>query len=195
MGEESWAQSVKKSVTVPMYFYNIIVPQLSDYYSDYTVDFNVKNVCKCPLHDENTPSMRYYEETNTFFCWGCRAGGDVIELHRKFTAKMNGSLPSFNDAVDFLYKYFVKGKETTEVFNGVVHKKIEELSKPAEILRLSRYIANLESSLIADKQTSESIKRELWRTMDTINVLVSLNEVNAIEAMDYVKDKVKQLIS
>ena len=63
---------VKRRVTIPSYFYNIIIPQRVDYYSDYTVDFDAKPVAKCPLHDEDTPSMRYYEETNTFYCFGCR---------------------------------------------------------------------------------------------------------------------------
>ena len=34
----------------------------------------------CPLHSEDTPSFTIYSDSDSFFCWGCRAGGDAIEL-------------------------------------------------------------------------------------------------------------------
>lgn len=40
----------------------------------------------CPFHDDDTPSLVFYEETNSFYCFGCTKGGDVIRfvelLHR-----------------------------------------------------------------------------------------------------------------
>ena len=43
-----------------------------------------KWVARCPLpeHDDRSPSFTVYPETNSFFCFGCLAGGDVIELAR-----------------------------------------------------------------------------------------------------------------
>jgi len=38
-------------------------------------------VCLCPFHaDSETPSMRFYVETNTFHCFGCHAGASVFEF-------------------------------------------------------------------------------------------------------------------
>ncbi|MEA3338571.1 MAG: CHC2 zinc finger domain-containing protein [Chloroflexota bacterium] len=38
-------------------------------------------VCLCPFHDDNeTPSMRFYVQTNTFHCFGCHAGASVFEF-------------------------------------------------------------------------------------------------------------------
>lgn len=37
----------------------------------------------CPFHDDNTPSFVVYEEQNTFHCFSCGAGGDIIALHMK----------------------------------------------------------------------------------------------------------------
>lgn len=34
--------------------------------------------CLCPFHLEKTPSLVVYEETQSFYCFGCGAGGDVI---------------------------------------------------------------------------------------------------------------------
>ena len=37
----------------------------------------------CPLHDERTASLHVYPQTNTFHCFGCGAGGDVITFVEK----------------------------------------------------------------------------------------------------------------
>lgn len=37
-------------------------------------------VALCPLHRETHPSFTIYPEAQRFYCYGCRQGGDVIEL-------------------------------------------------------------------------------------------------------------------
>jgi hypothetical protein len=41
-------------------------------------------VARCPLpqHQDRSPSFTVYPETDSFFCFGCLVGGDVIELAR-----------------------------------------------------------------------------------------------------------------
>ena len=34
----------------------------------------------CPLHTDKSPSFYIYRETNTFYCFGCGEGGDIIKL-------------------------------------------------------------------------------------------------------------------
>ncbi|MDR1673915.1 MAG: DNA primase, partial [Oscillospiraceae bacterium] len=40
-------------------------------------------VCLCPFHSEKTPSCVVYPETRSFFCFGCRVGGDVITFIKR----------------------------------------------------------------------------------------------------------------
>jgi len=50
----------------------------------------------CPLHKEKSPSFYLYTNTNSFYCFGCSSGGDVIHLAQllnKFT---------FPEAVQYL---------------------------------------------------------------------------------------------
>lgn len=37
-------------------------------------------VCNCPFHSEKTPSCTIFPDTQSFYCFGCGAGGDVISL-------------------------------------------------------------------------------------------------------------------
>ena len=98
---------LEQKVSVPMIFAEFIVPEIPDYYSVYPADFNGTPVACCPLHDEDTPSFRYYEETNSFYCFGCGKGGNVVHLFRLFYNRMRDAHISNREAVDFLYKYFI----------------------------------------------------------------------------------------
>lgn len=39
--------------------------------------------CSCPFHSEKTPSMVIYSESQSYYCFGCGAGGDVINFVMK----------------------------------------------------------------------------------------------------------------
>ncbi len=39
--------------------------------------------CSCPFHSEKTPSMVVYEDTQSFYCFGCGVGGDIITFIEK----------------------------------------------------------------------------------------------------------------
>lgn len=35
---------------------------------------------KCPIHQDKTPSLHVYPDQQTFHCYGCQQGGDVISF-------------------------------------------------------------------------------------------------------------------
>ncbi len=43
---------------------------------------NLTARCPLPDHEDRSPSFTVYPETNSFYCFGCRRGGDVVELAR-----------------------------------------------------------------------------------------------------------------
>lgn len=188
------SEEVKSKVSIPKYFYEIIIPQMAEYYSDYPVEFELKPVCKCPLHDEDTPSMRYYEETNTFYCFGCGAGGDVIELHRKFIDKITGNRPTFSESVKFLYGYFIQGNsEETEIKQLSKRKKtVENVSTNIELMTYSRYINMIEQALLSDNYMNLNTKKKIWGYVDEVKILVSLNRLNATKGMESIKQFIRE---
>ncbi len=54
------------------------------------------HVCNCPFHSEKTPSCTVYPDSQSFYCFGCGAGGDIIT----FTMRME-NLP-YREAVRLL---------------------------------------------------------------------------------------------
>jgi len=52
----------------------------------------------CPFHSEKTPSFTIYPDNQSFYCFGCGAGGDVITFIRKIENL------SYIDALRFLAK-------------------------------------------------------------------------------------------
>lgn len=55
-------------------------------------------VCSCPFHSEKTPSCTIYPEQQSFYCYGCGAGGDAITFIRRIENL------SFMEAVEVLAK-------------------------------------------------------------------------------------------
>ena len=53
-------------------------------------------VCNCPFHSEKTPSFTVFPDTQTFYCFGCGAGGDI------FTFIMKAENLDFLESVRFI---------------------------------------------------------------------------------------------
>ena len=50
----------------------------------------------CPFHNEKTPSFVVYPESQSFYCFGCGAGGDIITFVKRIENL------DYVDAVKFL---------------------------------------------------------------------------------------------
>ena len=73
---------------------NDIESLIGSYVSLKRAGSNLKGLC--PFHSEKSPSFTVYPQDNSFYCFGCGAGGDAITFIRK---RENLDYP---DAVEFL---------------------------------------------------------------------------------------------
>lgn len=62
------------------------------------IKVNFDNFARCIWHEDKTPSMKYYEKTNSVYCFGCSKSGDAIDV---YAAKNNVSIKV---AIDELFK-------------------------------------------------------------------------------------------
>ena len=55
-------------------------------------------ICSCPFHSEKTPSCTVFLSEQSFYCFGCGAGGDVITFIRRIENL------GYVEAIDYLAK-------------------------------------------------------------------------------------------
>ena len=56
---------------------------IKDVAEHYGLEVNRGGFVSCPFHVEKNPSMKLYEDTDKYHCFGCGEHGDVIDLVRK----------------------------------------------------------------------------------------------------------------
>ena len=54
--------------------------QIADVMTFYGIDVKRSNKLLCPLHKEKSPSFTIYPNNNSWHCFGCKAGGSVIDF-------------------------------------------------------------------------------------------------------------------
>lgn len=189
-------REIISKVSIPMYFKEVIIPQLPGYYDLYPVDFDNDPRACCPLHDEDTPSFRYYEDTHSFYCFGCQKGGrDITVLHRMFAERLNGREVEEEEAIGYLYNYFIRGKNVgyLDTFNPIVEEEHkEEKEKITDKMRFTAAENQFEKAVTSDPKLSIDTKKEMWHTADTLDTLVSLSMVSAIDAKLYLEEKIQK---
>ena len=103
----------------------------------------------CPFHNEKTPSFVVYPETQSFYCFGCGAGGDVIT----FIKKINN--------VDYI--------EAVKFLAGRAGMALPE--EDDQTGRLRSHVAQLRSMLEAQRPTGKDmdfLMQEFNRECNTI---------------------------
>lgn len=67
-----------------------------DVVSHYVEVANPHRLIRCPIHEDRTPSFKIYQNTNSFYCFGCMRGGAPIN----FIMLVEGV--SFKEALKYL---------------------------------------------------------------------------------------------
>ena len=86
----------------------------------------------CPFHNEKTPSFVVYPETQSFYCFGCGAGGDVIT----FIKKINNV--DYIEAVKFLAGRAGMALPEEDDQTGRLRSRIISINKDAARFYVSR---------------------------------------------------------
>jgi len=86
---------------------------------------NSRMKCCCPLHEEKSPSFIIYkgQDYNTFYCWGCSFGGDVITFVRSFK-----NFSTTKETIEYFKKNYTlefcsSEKNLDEIFSNEIRSK------------------------------------------------------------------------
>lgn len=186
---------VLQRVSIPDYIYEIVLPNMSDYYNDeYEVNFDNSRYMKCCFHSEDTPSLRWYEETNTYYCFGCGKGGrgpmgTVIGFHMNFAERINGKRATRSEAIVFLYKYFIQEKDIRSTFSQPIEKKEKNNSVELAVFNLLKN--DVEKSITSDDTIDMSKKVKIYDILDNLDMLLTRDLIEVAEA----RKKIEQIVS
>lgn len=85
----------------------------------YRVDKRGRNFAACcPFHADSRPSMYLYTETNSFYCFGCQAGGDVVALWARMQNMGMGEA-----AKDLCNRFNVRGRDESRPVSELTRKR------------------------------------------------------------------------
>ena len=117
----------------------------------------------CPFHEEQTASMKITPSNNLFHCFGCGAGGSVID----WVMKTQGI--SFRHAVEILRTDSSLAAEPVNVKVGTVRKLASPLSENADKqTALQQVIAYYHDTL---KQSPEALEYLKNRGLDDVELI------------------------
>lgn len=131
-------------------------------------------VC-CPLHDEDTASFRIYDEEDTFYCFGCNVGGDVVVLHQKLEAKKGRGISygvALGEVRKIVYKYTKNEKvletgkaprKSNYVVDGkrVVARAISHDVSTASVLDASQNVTNSGTNVANEEQVKAPVAKDI----------------------------------
>lgn len=89
-------------------------------------------VCACPFHSEKTPSCHIYTESQSFYCFGCGAGGDVITFIRLIERL------DYIESVKFLAQRAGMSMPEDEISDNGINKRTRMLEMNREAARYFR---------------------------------------------------------
>lgn len=192
------AKVVKQKVSIPEYMEEVAYPELGSYFGE--VPFKYRDVCCCCLHHEKTASMRYYPDTESFYCFGCDTGGNVINLHIQFVKRNKGVEIEYEEAVEFLYSYFVLENKTVELSKerskiGLTAEQIMEIEKDEQAvreenvirMRFTKAVGNVEGLLLRSTTLPQGVKNNIFNTIDSLEILVGVGELSPEAALQSLK--------
>lgn len=125
---------------------------IEDVISAYVNLQNAGSVLKglCPFHSEKTPSFIVYKNTQSFYCFGCQAGGDVISFI------MRAENLDYISAVEFLAKRC--GMELPDLIRKEVHD--DSISR-SRLIDMNTEAARFYRDNLFDDETGSSARSYL----------------------------------
>lgn len=161
----------------------------------YEKNFSYLLACPFPAHDDSTASLKVYTETNSFYCFGCKAAGGPAHFVKHYK-----NIP-LEKALEYLSTNFgIQAKSLAKTFN-VIRKKIykEEPLYEAEVLiKLRETLIIKLTQRFQFLQLQEIDKQVMWNDIlyfhDTFDLL-SLKLKNDILDMESFDREVAVLVT
>ena len=111
---------------------------------------------KCVLHnDKDTPSLTVYDETQSFYCFGCKAGGGVLDFVKEYYNY------DFNEAMEYLGE---KAGIKVNTIDPALYRQ-----KQAKIQQNQKQLDTTKEKMVTTENTGKKYLTSRGFTLDAIN--------------------------
>lgn len=132
---------------------------------DITDKYGIKvtnHMCKCPFgHKDNSPSMKIYDKTNTFYCFSCHKSGDLINMVQfMYGLNFQQAMEKIND--DFNLHFSNKSCYNREqILKFEEEKQIKKLKEEEETKRINNLFMKACNRRIMYENLIKNYKKQL----------------------------------
>jgi hypothetical protein len=176
-GKAFFKDLIRRANTVPMVrvfkFYGVRVDSVHN-----------KSVCPFKSHKggrENTASFKYYEDTNSFYCFGCKVGGQQSHAC-EFIAAMDG-ISRAKAAYKILSLFESDIDDTAEVFDG------QNLSEQLEIMMDFANSVREFRKVYLDKESQDFIEKRC-EVYDELNAKRVMDNETLRSVVEHLKEQI-----
>ena len=106
---------------------NVSIAQLWRYFKFPFADNGEDQKVRCPFHDDFTPSSKLFLSQNSFHCWVCGEGGDVMWVARKVLGLQ------FKVVLSWLEKTFLTEEEDYVARFAAAQQKLQTEQPPLDL--------------------------------------------------------------
>jgi DNA primase catalytic core len=90
----------------------------------YNLKPDKNGMLKCPFHEDKTPSLKIYTDTNTYNCFGCGANGDAIQFIESFEKLSK-------------HESILKAKSLINPLQNITPQKMEQITDKITLPRIA----------------------------------------------------------
>lgn len=114
------------------------IRRVIEHYVDITGD-----KCCCPFHKERTPSLNIFDDTNSFYCFGCGQSGDEIEFVKEYKGlTFPNAVKEVCSILELTKEEFMESKEKVETKPVVENAEVMNVEEVKELIRSTGYVSN-----------------------------------------------------
>ena len=99
--------------------------------------------CCCPFHKERTPSLNIFDDTNSFYCFGCGQSGDEIEFVKEYKGlTFPNAVKEVCSILKLTKEELMESKDKVAEKVAIENAEVMDIEEVKSLIQSTGYISN-----------------------------------------------------